>query len=477
MFGFCFFKGPVPYSYEQQTKTFLKLQKDPNHVKPTKPTPGNLFSWLNLRNVVRFHLWTRKNPELAQELRFNDMESVRTSNFDPARLTKIVIHGYADGASEVQIGTWIVEMRDSYLQLADVNYIAVDYAVLASFFLYFTAVPEMVGERVAEMIMFLHDKHELDLDPLHIIGWSWGAQIAGLAGHRLGGKVGRITGIDPAGPTFKYVDDEFRLDKTDAKFVDIIHVNGGKLLLWGYYGLEDSIGHVDIFPNGGKKQIGCPVERTLIYETLWCSHGRGVRYYTESITSPVAFPACRCESFDKFVRGECLCDEKNIVYMGEHLSVSSPHGNFYLITKAKEPYGHGYAMNMSFVSDIKDSKNSSSLNPNLSATIRFNGTTERFLIQNTYNALVKYPNDDILNMSLALTRSQIDQLPNVEIKKTDEDESTLRNSTLVTDTKESIASSSVNVVIANKNSTVGSQFLANQTNTSPSPLESSTAKS
>lgn len=116
----------------------------------------------------------RKNPELAQELRFNDIESVRTSNFDPAKLTKIIIHGYADGVSEVQIGTWIVEMRDAYLQLADVNYIAVDFAPLASFFLYFTAVPEMVGERLGEMIAFLHEKHALPLDPLHLVGWSWG---------------------------------------------------------------------------------------------------------------------------------------------------------------------------------------------------------------------------------------------------------------------------------------------------------------
>jgi len=252
-----------------------------------------------------------------------------------------------------------------------------------------------------------------------LVGWSWGAQIAGFAGHKLGGKIGRITGIDPAGPTFKYVDEEFRLDKNDAKFVDIIHVNGGKLLLWGYYGLEDSIGHVDIFPNGGKKQIGCPVERTLIYETLWCSHGRGVRYYTESISSPVAFPACRCESFDKFIQGKCSCDEKNIVYMGEHLSVNSQHGNYYLITKAKQPYGHGHATNVSLVSNIKEGRNSSSLIPQMSASIEHNGTEEHFLIQNTYNAMSSsYPNDDILELSLALTRSRVDKLPNVE--KTDE---------------------------------------------------------
>jgi hypothetical protein len=75
-----------------------------------------------------------------------------------------------------------------------------------------------------------------------------------MAGHRLKGRIGRITGVDPAGfnlsihdlsltiqlpciiendfkpdssfscagPTFKFVSNEFRLDKSDAKFVDIV---------------------------------------------------------------------------------------------------------------------------------------------------------------------------------------------------------------------------------------------------------------
>lgn len=99
---------------------------------------------------------------------------------------------------------------------------------------------------------------------------------------------------------------------------------------------------------------------------------------------------------------------------------NSPLGNYYLITKAKQPYGHGLMLNVSLVSDMKDGKNSSLLNPKLVATAGFNGTTDHFLMRNTYNALsTNYPNDDILKFSVALTRSEIDSLPNVE--KTDED--------------------------------------------------------
>lgn len=67
-------------------------------------------------------------------------------------------------------------MRDSYLGFADVNYVVVDYAVYASFFLYFTARPALVATRVAEWIGFM-EKQGLELDPLHVVGWSWGAHV------------------------------------------------------------------------------------------------------------------------------------------------------------------------------------------------------------------------------------------------------------------------------------------------------------
>ena len=48
-----------------------------------------------------------------------------------------------------------------------------------------------------------------------------------------GAKLERITGCDPAGPMFQHTDDEMirriRLDRDDAKFVDVIHTNAGDL--------------------------------------------------------------------------------------------------------------------------------------------------------------------------------------------------------------------------------------------------------
>jgi len=72
----------------------------------------------------------------------------------------------------------MIFMRDAYLGFADVNYIVVDYSVYASFFLYLSARPELVAERLTEMIIFLEKNAGLELDPLHLLGWSWGAHVS-----------------------------------------------------------------------------------------------------------------------------------------------------------------------------------------------------------------------------------------------------------------------------------------------------------
>ena len=58
-------------------------------------------------------------------------------------------------------------------------------------------------------------------------------------------------GLDPAGLYFTATKNEAHLDKTDAKYVDIIHTNAG------FVGTADVVGHTDFFPNGGSVQTGC----------------------------------------------------------------------------------------------------------------------------------------------------------------------------------------------------------------------------
>lgn len=116
-----------------------------------------------------------------------------------------------------------------------------------------------------------------------------GAQVAGIAGHELKGKLRRITGLDPAGisynvclilpfklltfgtipgPGFRFLDNEFRLDKSDAEFVDVFHTAAGtRLFTGGHFSIFDALGHVDVYFNGGERQAGCPRHRSYSFES------------------------------------------------------------------------------------------------------------------------------------------------------------------------------------------------------------------
>lgn len=87
-----------------------------------------------------------------------------------------------------------------------------------------------------------------------ILGHSLGAHVAGNVGEAItSGRLGRITGFDPALPGFHVLSsDKTRLDSTDAIFVDVIHSCGGIL------GFLQPLGKADFYPNAGTAvQPGC----------------------------------------------------------------------------------------------------------------------------------------------------------------------------------------------------------------------------
>lgn len=105
---------------------------------------------------------------------------------------------------------------------------------------------------MSELIYYLHNKLAASWTSIHIIGHSLGAQAAGYAGYFTKGKVGRITGLDPAMLLFSPANTDSRLDHTDAQFVDVIHTSAGIL------GVMETVGTVDFYPDGGIfYQPGC----------------------------------------------------------------------------------------------------------------------------------------------------------------------------------------------------------------------------
>lgn len=203
-------------------------------------------------NQTKFYLFTRENR--AEPLLLND---TNIHLINKSKEFKYIIHGWKGSYT----GKYMVLLKDAYLQRGDYNVVQVDWSNLSDQ-LYPTAVENTVsvGNDLANFI----EKTLVKPERVHIIGFSLGAHIAGVAGDRLKRKqyfLSRITGLDPAGPIFASVDYpiEDRLDRDDAAVVDVIHTDAGKA------GFPTALGKMDFYPNGGTSlQPGCfDIENTL----------------------------------------------------------------------------------------------------------------------------------------------------------------------------------------------------------------------
>ncbi|NWR54172.1 LIPR3 protein, partial [Bucorvus abyssinicus] len=138
----------------------------------------------------------------------------------------------------------------------NINCIAVDWKEGAKGN-YISAVNNIrvIGAEIAYFIKILQKIFKYSPSEIHLIGHSLGAHTAGEAGRRMRG-ISRITGLDPAGPCFEGTPPEVRLDPSDANFVDVIHSNAAHFPAVGY-GMYNTTGHLDFYPNGGSVMPGC----------------------------------------------------------------------------------------------------------------------------------------------------------------------------------------------------------------------------
>ena len=113
---------------------------------------------------------------------------------------------------------------------------------------------QVVGRAIAYMLNELIIKYDFDPSLFTCAGHSLGGQVCGYAGKfsftEWGWKLGRITGMDPAGPQFELTSTEVHIYRTDADFVDIIHTDGGPESR-GFKGMEKPVGDADFYPDGG----------------------------------------------------------------------------------------------------------------------------------------------------------------------------------------------------------------------------------
>ncbi|KAM3963627.1 pancreatic lipase-related protein 2-like, partial [Aphomia sociella] len=217
-------------------------------------------------------------------VRSNRYNPISINSIDPEEniqlnlTTVVLVHGHGENLNS----NFNNDIKERLLDSEDVNVIVVDWSTYASgsYSTANTFVP-VIASYLADLLL----SHGIN-DNLHLVGFNLGAHIVGLAGRRLN-NVARITALDPSKCDFK-------LQNTDANYVEVIHTDGFGLLS---NGLGELLGDSDFFPNGGNNQPGC-------YTSNSCNHDRAWRFFTASIMD-ANFDAHCCNSITQMKLNNC----------------------------------------------------------------------------------------------------------------------------------------------------------------------------
>ncbi|XP_030022432.2 lipase member I-like [Manduca sexta] len=213
-----------------------------------------------------YWLFTRQNRNNRQVIVNGQINTLRNSNFRASRPTKVIVHGWRNsGTSPMN-----PQITEAFLNIQDCNVIVVDWSRLAGNVNYNTAaagVPS-VGQHLGNFLVWVFNNMGGNWNQLHLVGFSLGAHIVGVAGRTAGRRPGRVTGLDPAGPGWG--NNNNRLSNNAGNHVEAIHTDGR------IAGIMNPVGDADFYPNGGMNpQPGCAVST--------CSHGRATELFAATV--------------------------------------------------------------------------------------------------------------------------------------------------------------------------------------------------
>ncbi|XP_065105050.1 phospholipase A1 member A isoform X2 [Paramisgurnus dabryanus] len=291
---------------------------------------------------IQYLLLTRNNADCASLFSQECLNHTQkhTTYFNSSLPTKVIVHGYRALGSKP---SWVSGLAQALLREENVNVLVVDWVFGASFA--YNRVVENYKEVALQISILINQltMYGSTLESFHFIGVSLGAHVCGFMGTLFKGKLGRITGLDPAGPMFKSADPSDRLDSSDALFVEAIHTDSD------YFGISIPVGHTDFFLNGGMDQAGCARSQfSSMYGYVICDHMRAVHVYMSSLNGSCPLIGFPCSSYEKFLAGECIkCDGPfngtcpQIGLLKNSGITASPLPNqekVYLLTTASTPY-------------------------------------------------------------------------------------------------------------------------------------------
>ncbi|XP_074041810.1 uncharacterized protein [Leptinotarsa decemlineata] len=241
------------------------------------------------KSHVRIFLYTRTDVN-GFEVDLSNSTSISETSFDVNKESVFFAHGWVNSYQSPAC----VEVRDAFLKTADVNVFIVDWSEIASLE-YGPAQQQVsiIGNLLGKDIVSFAASSGLDLNKTSMVGHSLGAHLVGVAGKVLGGKLKTIIGLDPAFPMYSISRTDNRLNKGDAKFVQVIHTCAG------VFGFDVALGDADYWPNGGRFQPGCESDFSGA-----CNHGRSFEFFSESLISG-NFYSYKCNSYADFKDENC----------------------------------------------------------------------------------------------------------------------------------------------------------------------------
>ncbi|XP_021958488.2 lipase member H [Folsomia candida] len=285
-------------------------------------------------NLIKFVYYDASAPSTGVEIVFNDVQSLTASGLKAGVPTTLVIDGFLSNGETPMPKT----TKNALIQnRPQENVIIVDWGALsgsgtpipnqeALLQTYVKVLPNIgpVGRRVAQFLHFLKVNKAISSSQVHIVGHSLGSHISGAAGswaqRDFNDTIARITGLDPAGPFFSGGNDnDKRLHKEDATFVDIYHTNRNML------GDKDhKTGDVNVYVNGGDNQPGCEEKE----DKAVCSHSYSWRLYDLAYTREIE--ACPCTGFACQCKSNCQTTCSNPIRIGDQMPTSA-RGAYHLL--------------------------------------------------------------------------------------------------------------------------------------------------
>ncbi|XP_055590260.1 pancreatic lipase-related protein 2 [Uranotaenia lowii] len=281
---------------------------------------------------VTFWLYTRATAKNPTQLNMFEPETIASAPFVANRPLIVLIHGYT-GHKDYAPNTSI---RPAYLAHDDYNIVTLDYNPLVLEPCYYQAVRNLavVANCTAQLLDFMIARKMFTLDDIHVIGFSLGGQTSGMiANYIKAGKLRRITGLDPAKPLFVTAPNEYKLDQSDAEFVQVIHTDVFAR------GILHPSGHVDFYVNGGYEQPGCSSQTAMTPGE--CNHNRAPEYYAESIASTKGFWGYRCAHWYLYMLGLCAkTSNSQLAIMGAY-TPKETRGLYFLNCNSESPFAQG----------------------------------------------------------------------------------------------------------------------------------------